>query len=171
MSPIILRATSSDARSSNPQDRPNQPIQRFDHQDLAPAKIDPQDTENLIAMASMVSLLPRESEPRFLAGRYWESSIDSWFFLLMLTFRAQARFAKVLDSVANLSVADSQYRVIAVALNITSCSTNWYMAGNHGVPLKTVSHIKKLWSLLQDISMDYADYNRDDAQPDSKSPK
>lgn len=88
----------------------------------------------------------------------------------MLTFRAQPRFAKVLDSIANLSVADPQHEVIAVALNITSCSTNLYMASNHGVPPRTVRHINKLWSLLQDISKDYADHNRDDAQPDSKSP-
>lgn len=88
----------------------------------------------------------------------------------MLTFRAQPRFAKVLDSIADLSVADPQHEVIAVALNITSCSTNLYMASNHGVPPRTVSHINKLWSLLQDISKDYADHNREDAQPDSKSP-
>lgn len=70
MSPIIICATSSDARSSNPPDRPNQPVQKFDHKDLAPAKINTQDTENLIAMASRVSLLPRASEHRLLPGRY-----------------------------------------------------------------------------------------------------
>lgn len=70
MSPIIIRATSSDARSSNPPDPPNQPVQNFDHQDLAQTKIDTQDTENLIAMASRVSLLPRASEHRLLPGRY-----------------------------------------------------------------------------------------------------
>ena len=55
-----------------------------------------------------------------------------------------------------------------MALNITSDSTNLYMASNHGVPPRTVSHINKLWSLLQDISKDYASYHN--VLPDSKSP-
>lgn len=60
---------------------------------------------------------------------------------------------------ANLSVADPQHEVIAVAFNVTSSSTNLYMASNHGVPPSTVKHINKLWSLLQDISIDYEQYN------------
>ena len=34
------------------------------------------------------------------------------------------------------------------------------MAGNHIVPPNTVSHLNKLWSLLQDLSNDYEQYNQ-----------
>lgn len=34
------------------------------------------------------------------------------------------------------------------------------MAGNHVVPPNTVSHLNKLWSLLQDLSNDYKQYNQ-----------
>lgn len=69
---------------------------------------------------------------------------------------------------ANLSVADPQHEVIAVALNITSTSTNLFMASNHGVPPNTVKHVNKLWSLLQDISTDYEKHTK--APPHSNSP-
>ena len=85
MSPMIICATSSGAQSSNPPDPTNQAVQKFDHQDLAPTKIHTQDTENLIAMASRVSLLPRASEHRLLSGRYGESPIEfGWYHLLRL---------------------------------------------------------------------------------------
>lgn len=91
--------------------------------------------------------------------------ISYWLWFLPRTnaiFRAQRqqRFAKVLDSIANVSVAAPQHEVIAVAFNVTSSSTNLYMAGNHIVPPNTVSHLNKLWSLLQDFSNDYEQYNQ-----------
>lgn len=91
--------------------------------------------------------------------------ISHWLWFLPHTkviFRAQRqqRFAKVLDSIANLSVAAPQHEVIAVAFNVTSSSTNLYLAGNHVVPPNTVSHLNKLWSLLQDLSNDYKQYNQ-----------
>ncbi|MCJ1348405.1 hypothetical protein MMC31_006637 [Peltigera leucophlebia] len=67
MSPTNICPTSSNASSSNPPDPPNQPAQNPDYQNLAPPGIDTQDTENLIAMASRVSLLSRASEHPFLA--------------------------------------------------------------------------------------------------------
>lgn len=70
MSPTNICPTSSIASSSNPPDPPNQPAQNPDHQHLAPPGTDTQDTENLIAVASRVSLLPRASEHRLLPGGY-----------------------------------------------------------------------------------------------------
>lgn len=145
MSPENVPPTSSNASSSS----------ASGGQHLVSSKIDTQDIENLIALASRVSLLPSASENRL--------SPQEWFLPhTNVIFRAQRqqRFAKVLDSIANLSVAAPEHEVIAVALNVTSSSTNLYMAGNHVVPPNTVRHLNKLWSLLQDLSNDYEQYNQ-----------
>lgn len=66
----------------------------------------------------------------------------------------------MLDSIANLSVAAPTHEVIAVALHLTSSSVHLCMAGNRKVPQNTVNHMSKLWSLLQDLSNDYAKYHK-----------
>lgn len=50
----------------------------------------------------------------------------------------------MLDSMAKLFVANSQYKVIAIALNITGTSTNLYITSNHGICSNIVKHINKL---------------------------
>lgn len=82
------------------------------------------------------------------------------------TSRAQqeVRFAKVLDSIANLSVAAPKHEVIAVALRVTSSSVQLYMAGNGEVPQTTVNHISKMWSLLQALSKDHEKYDKSSSQ-------
>lgn len=57
-------------------------------------------------------------------------------------------------------MAAPQHEVIAVALNVTSSSTNLFMASNHGVPPNTIRYISGLWELLQDLSHDYEQHNK-----------
>lgn len=85
----------------------------------------------------------------------------------------ELRFAKVLDSIANLLVAAPQHEVVPIALCITSPSVHHHMARNGKVPQNTVNHISKLWSFLQDLSNDYEKYhklsNRMISPPQSKT--
>ena len=63
--PIYPTATSSSAPGSS-----NKPAENPDGQHLISSEIDTQDIENLIALASRVSLLPRASENRLSPQEY-----------------------------------------------------------------------------------------------------
>ena len=73
--------------------------------------------------------------------------------------RLEARFSRLLDSIANLLVSAPQHEVYAVALQGAPPSIQLVVAGNAAVPKKTTEHIDTLWQRLQKLAEDYAKFH------------
>ena len=65
--------------------------------------------------------------------------------------RGNGRLSKVLDSLANLCVSQTQHEVIATALRVDNKaqSIELIIASNTDVQTSTVAHLQKMWKILQ----------------------
>lgn len=62
--------------------------------------------------------------------------------------------SKVLDSLANVCVSQSQKEVVvtAIRLDIAENSVNIFIASNYTVPRTTIDYVIRIWDLLKPIS-------------------
>lgn len=121
-------------------------------------------------MASRISLPPKAGELRLSCIEYLHLLVF-WFLPLSNACsrkRKGTRCARLLDSLAKLSVAAPQHEVMAVAFRPTASSIDLLIAGNQQVPISTTNHIRFLWVSLQELSVDYRSYNQ--LSDESRSP-
>lgn len=124
--------------------------------------IEASDVHHLVALASRISLPPKAGELRLSCIEYLHLLVF-WFLPLSNACsreRKETRCARLLDSLANLSVAAPQHEVIAVAFCPTASSLDLLIAGNQQVPISTTDHLRSLWVSLQELSADYRRYNQ-----------
>ena len=122
------------------------------------------DVQKLIAFASRVELKSKAGEERVILQEYVlsplihtmeipASNIDS-------RSKLEAKFSRLLDSIANLAVSAPQHEVYAVALQGAPPSLQLVVAGNAAVPKKTTEHIETLWQYLKTLAEDYAKFHK-----------
>lgn len=122
------------------------------------------DVQKLIAFASRVELKSKAGEERVMLQEYVlsppiytmeipASNIDS-------RSKLEAKFSRLLDSIANLAVSAPQHEFYAVAPQGAPPSLQLVVAGNAAVPKKTTEHIETLWQYLKTLAEDYAKFHK-----------
>ena len=120
--------------------------------------------EKLIAFASRVEVKSKAGEKRVMLQKYV-------LFPLIYTMeipaskidfrsRLEARFSRLLDSIANLAVSVPQHEVYAVALQGAPPSLQLVIAGNAAVSKKMTEHIDTLSQYLKKLAKDYAKFHK-----------
>lgn len=118
--------------------------------------IEVSDIYHLIALASRISLPKSRGVELIMYRLFWFLPISN----ACSRKRKRTRCARLLDSLANLSVAAPQHEVMAVAFRPTASSIELLIAGNQQVPISTIDHIRCLWVSLQELFVDYRCYNQ-----------
>ena len=109
---------------------------------------------HLVALASRISLRPKAEELRLSCTEYLHLPVF-WFVPFSNPCsreQKESRFARLLDSITNLSVSAPQHEVIAIAFCPTASSLSLLMAGNEQVHISTTDHIGSLWVAPKTLS-------------------
>lgn len=69
------------------------------------------------------------------------------------------RVARILDSIANISISHPKDEAVAVAVQIRAMDIRLILASNGTLPNSTITYLGEIWDILKQLSKDYQDSN------------
>lgn len=76
---------------------------------------------------------------------------------MSLSTKGNDRVARILDSIANISVSQPKDEVVAVAVQIRTMDIRLIVASNGTLPSSTTKYLGEIWNILKQLSKDYQD--------------
>lgn len=77
--------------------------------------------------------------------------------LRSLSNEGNDRVARVVDSIANISISQTKDEVVAVAVQIRTMDIRLIVASNGTLPNSTTTYLGEIWNILKQLSKDYQD--------------
>lgn len=75
--------------------------------------------------------------------------------LISLSTENDHELSHILDSIANISISQTNDEVVAVAVQVGKTDTRLIVASNDTLPDSTITHLKGIWIILKQLSKDY----------------